>query len=232
MNGLYRGKIARRRFIQWCLLPIVPITIALGWKYPLLGFSVLLVMITAVVGGVLGGRYVCGTLCPRGSFFDRIVQKISFNSAIPTAFRNKKFRWLLFAAMMGFMIFRISQNPTSMVHWGRVFWLMCVITTAIGLTVGILIHPRAWCAFCPMGTMQNALGGRKYQLKIDAEACLECGLCEKACPFSLPIVKYKKDGFVQNPDCLNCPECAAACPVNALTLTASKSTSASSDAFQ
>lgn len=90
MNGLDRGKIARRRFIQWCLLPIVPITIALGWKYPLLGFSVLLVMITAMAGGVLGGRYVCGTLCPRGSFLTELSKKsvLTPQSRPPSEIKN------------------------------------------------------------------------------------------------------------------------------------------------
>ena len=30
----------RRRIVQWVLSPLVLIVIALGWKYPLLGFSV------------------------------------------------------------------------------------------------------------------------------------------------------------------------------------------------
>jgi hypothetical protein len=27
-------------------------------------------------------------------------------------------RWLLFAGLMGFMVFRILQNPTHIHHWG------------------------------------------------------------------------------------------------------------------
>ena len=45
-------------------------------------------------------------------------------------------RWLLFAGLMGFMVFRILQNPTDIHHWGRVFWLMCVITTVVGVVFG------------------------------------------------------------------------------------------------
>ncbi|MFC1736814.1 4Fe-4S binding protein [Candidatus Hydrogenedentota bacterium] len=70
-------EIKRRHIVQWCLLPIVLITIGLGWKYPLLGFSVPVVMTAGFVGGIFRGRYVCGNLCPRGSFFDRILLRVS-----------------------------------------------------------------------------------------------------------------------------------------------------------
>lgn len=209
-------EVMRRRLIQWCLVPVVLVTIGLGWKYPLLGFSVPVVMALGMVGGIFRGRYVCGNLCPRGSLFDRVVEPVSRNSGIPHFFRNMTLRWSIFAAMMGFMVYRILQNPSEITHWGRVFWLMCTITTSIGLVLGIALHPRAWCAFCPMGTLQNVLGGHKHQLTIRADACRECRLCEKACPFSISIVEYKLEGRLLNPDCLKCPECIAACPGKAL----------------
>jgi ferredoxin-type protein NapH len=210
-------KVRRRRIVQWCLLPIVVLTIGLGWKYPMLGFSVPMVMLIGMIGGVFRGRYVCGNLCPRGAFFDRIMTRISRNSAIPQALRNKTLRWMVFAALMGFMIFRLARNPTSTAHWGQVFWLMCVVTTGIGLVLGIFIHPRAWCAFCPIGTVQMALGGKKHLLEIDTDECRECSACEKACPFSLAIVKHRAAGHVNDPDCLKCSECVAVCPKHALS---------------
>lgn len=209
--------VVRRRIIQWCLMPIVLITIGLGWKYPLLGFSVPVVMLTGMVGAVIRGRYVCGNLCPRGSFLDRVIAPVSRKKDIPDSLRNMPWRWLVFAAMMGFMTFRIAQNPTDIYHWGRVFWLMCVITTSIGVVLGLAIHPRTWCSFCPMGTMQSALGGSKRQLTINSELCRECKLCEKACPINLPIVKHKDNGRLLERDCLKCPECIASCPHEVLS---------------
>lgn len=225
MNKSLSADVAGRRMLQWYLLPVVIITIGLGWKYPLLGFTVPAVMLMGMVGGIFRGRYVCGHLCPRGSFFDRMVRPVSRNSAIPAWLRNMYFRWVVFAAMMGFMIFQITRNPSSINHWGRVFWIMCVVTTSIGVVLGLFIHPRAWCAFCPMGTLQRVLGGRKQHLRIDSAVCQECRACEKACPFSLLIVRHKAEGRMENPDCLKCPECAAACPKNALTWSDGKKTS-------
>ncbi|MBN1670748.1 MAG: 4Fe-4S binding protein [Kiritimatiellae bacterium] len=212
------NRVRRRHILQWALLWIVVVTIAFGWKYPWLGFSVPLVMGAGLVGGLFRGRWVCGNLCPRGSFFDRVMPALSRKRRIPAFLRNRAFRWFLFALMMGFMMFRASANPTDPMHWGRVFWLMCVITTGIGLVLGVLIHPRAWCSFCPMGTMQSEIGGRKHQLSIDSDACVQCRKCERVCPFGLDIVDCREAGRMTHPDCLRCLECVAACPKDALKL--------------
>ena len=217
MTNATSRQIKRRAIVQWSLIPVVLLTIGLGWKYPLCGFSVPLVMLAGIIGGIFRGRYVCGNICPRGGFFDRILRWISRNRPIPNAIRNNTFRWTFFATMMGFMVYRVSMNPADIYHWGKVFWMMCVITTAIGVVFGILIHQRSWCAFCPMGTMQNALGGRKKHMRIDKDLCVECGSCEKACPFNLAIIIHKDTGVIADPDCLKCSECIAACPKNALS---------------
>lgn len=205
----------KRKFVQWILAPITVIVIALGWKYPLLGFAVPIVMLTGIVGAFINGRYVCGHLCPRGAFFDRMISPLSPSRPIPSALRGRILRWTLVVLLMGFMTYRILQNPGDLYHWGRVFWLMCVITTAAGVLLAV-IHPRTWCALCPIGTIQAAIGGDKNQLLIDSELCRECKSCEKACPINLPIVKHKSEGVVSEPDCLKCPECIRVCPANAL----------------
>ncbi len=63
----------RRHVIQWFLVPVVIISIALGWKFPWLGFSVPIVMLMGAIINIKKGRYGCGNLCPRGNFFDRIM---------------------------------------------------------------------------------------------------------------------------------------------------------------
>jgi len=63
--------VRRRRIVQWIVAPVVVITIALGWRYPVLGFTVPVTMMMGLIGGLFNGRYVCGNLCPRGAFFDR-----------------------------------------------------------------------------------------------------------------------------------------------------------------
>ena len=209
-------RVRNRRLMQWGLLSIVVVTIGLGWRLPWLGFSVPIVMITGVLVSLVRGRYVCGNLCPRGAFYDRLVARFSRRREVPSWLRSMPFRWTVFALLMGFMVFRVAQNPLDPMHWGRVFWLMCVVTTGIGVPLALLHHPRTWCAFCPIGTVQNALGGGRGRLRIDAEACRACRICEAACPMGLAIAEHREAGVVPHRDCAKCSECIAVCPVGAL----------------
>ena len=212
-----QGKtVLRRARNQWWFLWVVIVTISLGWKYPLLGLTVPLVMFTGIVGSFIRGRYVCGNLCPRGAFLERLTPKLSANRKIPLFFQNMGFRIIALFTLMGLMMYRGLQNPSDPLHWGYVFWTLCVLTTIIAVVLAVTIHPRTWCTFCPIGTMQNLIGGGKGQLLIDEEACKECHLCEKVCAFNLAKAAHKETGYLPDRDCLKCSECITVCPNDAL----------------
>ncbi|UCH33814.1 MAG: 4Fe-4S binding protein [Armatimonadota bacterium] len=211
----YEARSRRRLIVQSLIWVVVVITIFGGLRYPLLGFVVAGVMLMGFVGALVKGRYVCGWLCPRGALFDRVIKHVSRRSAIPRWLRSPWFRWPVFGALMGFMVYRISLNPADAYHWGRVFVSICIITTGIGIVLALAFHPRTWCAFCPMGTLQSAVGGGKAPLYVE-EGCKGCRTCERACPMNLRIVGNTKDGRLDSADCLKCPECQLACPAKVL----------------
>ncbi len=202
---------------RWLLAGVMLTVLALGWKFPLLGFIVPLAMLTGMGGGWLRGRYVCGNLCPRGSFFDTFFAKFGPRRYIPEMLIAMPLRWLIMAGLMSFMVYRLAQNPGSLAHWGLVFWQMCLITTAAALFLGMLYRPRTWCAICPVGTVANATGGHKRQLTI-AQGCRNCGLCEKACPMGHGITDYRAQGTMNTRDCLQCSVCVNVCPKGALRI--------------
>lgn len=206
---------------KWVLGLIVPVVLALGWKYPLLGFVVPVVMLTAIVMGFFKGRWFCGHLCPRGSFFDSWLTLIGGRRPIPPFLRSIKWRPLVSVTMIGYMAWRISAEPGSWMHWGHVFWEMCLLTTLIGVPLGLIFRPRAWCAMCPVGTLQMAVGGHRERWRIEPGSCIECGACKKACPLSLPVAKDKDLGIISSRDCLKCGECARICPKQAISPPAS-----------
>jgi ferredoxin-type protein NapH len=203
---------ALRKRIQSITWVVVLITILGGLFYPLLGFMVPVVMLVGLVGGLFKGRYVCGWLCPRGAFFERVMSRVGPSRPIPSWLRSPAFRWSIFALMMGFMVFQISRNPGDIYHWGRVFVRICIITTVLGVVLALIYHPRTWCSFCPMGTLQSAAGGHRAQLYLEP-GCKRCRVCEKACPMDLKIIdNTRPDGRVNLRDCLKCSECQFACP--------------------
>ena len=107
----YRAQSRRRLFVQSFVWLIVIITIFGGVRYPLLGFVVAAVMMIGLIGALIKGRYVCGWLCPRGALFDRILKPISLGRGIPQWLRDYRFRWAVFASLMGVVAFQVSHSP-------------------------------------------------------------------------------------------------------------------------
>lgn len=202
---------------RWILATVMLTVLAFGWRFPLLGFIVPVAMLSGMLGGIIRGRYVCGNLCPRGSFFDTFFAKFGPQRPIPQKLFAMPFRGLILVGLMGFMTFRLAQNPGSIEHWGLVFWQMCLLTTAAAMVLGVLYRPRTWCAICPVGTIGNATGGGTYQLTI-SEDCRSCNRCVTSCPLGLQIADSKEQGFLRERDCLQCSTCVNVCPTAALTL--------------
>ena len=207
-----------RNMHRWLLSSVMITTIFLGWKYPLLGYTVPVAMAAGIGGAFLRGRYVCGNICPRGSFYDTMFRYVGGNRPVPAFFRSMRFRWGALSVLMSLMALQIAQNPGDPLHWGRVFWLVCTVTTVIGIGFGLVYRPRTWCAFCPVGTMANAIGGGKDPLQI-AHSCVGCGVCERHCPMDFKISSHKVNGALQERDCLKCSSCSDACPRGALSWT-------------
>ncbi|HEY3396061.1 MAG TPA: 4Fe-4S dicluster domain-containing protein [Armatimonadota bacterium] len=211
LHARARRTTAHRARLQWLLWIAVPLVIIGGQFHPYLGFIVPVAMVTGMLSGAFRGRWACGWICPRGGFLERFMARLSFRRRVPGLLRGYGFRWPVFAALMSFMVYRISLQPDSAAHWGAVFVSMCAITTGIGLLLGVLYQPRAWCAICPVGTFAGAVGGHKHALTI-AEGCVSCRRCEKVCPLNLEIAKHAEAGVLENRDCVHCHECIKACP--------------------
>jgi len=201
---------------RWILAVVMLVTVAFGWKWPVLGFTVPVAMMAGVAGSLLRGRYVCGNICPRGSFYDTFYRFVGGNRPVPPQLKSMRFRWAMVAILMTSVALQKAQDPTDPMHWGMVFLQVCAVTTAVGVVLGRIYSARTWCSFCPVGTVANAIGGEKDRLQIGSN-CRSCSVCERACPMDLSIASHKSDGVLPHRDCLKCSSCVDSCKVGALS---------------
>lgn len=184
-----------------------------GLWYPVLGYFMLIVFAAIFLISPFRGRWFCGNLCPRGSLVDFWVGRISKKRKIPKYLRSFWLRVPIFLMLMGLMSYRIINvigTLNAFEKIGLILASICLVTTSIAIIVGSYLSPRAWCTFCPMGTVQRVLGGEGHRLKLDEEKCIKCGKCEKICPMQLKILEN------ETKDCIKCGRCIEVCPKDAL----------------
>ncbi len=220
------------------------ILVAFGglWE-PKLGLFVLLVMAGLMITSFFTGRYWCGNICPHGSLFDRLLLSYSRNVKIPSFLNSKIFIALFFVFFMYNFTRRILNSFTA---WGTydffdklgfVLVVTYLVVFIVGGVLAVLFAPRAWCQFCPMGTIQKAFHGLGRLLRITKitekkltisaqDKCLMCGKCSKVCPFQLtPHFSFLDNNQFHNINCIKCSTCIENCPKGILSLQTEESCS-------
>ncbi len=129
-----------------------------GYFLPALGLLVPGLMVVALVMNQRRTRSFCATACPNGRALTITTRPWSPHRKLPEFMTNPGVR----RALCGFMMFCVvsllarygSQGIPAI---GRVFWAIYVLASGIGFVVGLVSKPRSWCAFCPMGTLQDTI---------------------------------------------------------------------------
>jgi polyferredoxin len=189
-------------------------------------FEIGLILVGAVsIGGIILatvlGRFWCGWLCPRGTFLDHILNKISRNHNIPAPLKTTPFKLLMLTViMLMFAATFTSRNPllqttNKLALLGGFLIFVCIATTIIlSIPLGILYKPRTWCTFCPMGFAQSLMAATKI-LHITPQDCKNCKNCTSAEACPIEVFNTKKH-TTEDTNCINCLNCADACRFNAI----------------
>lgn len=189
-----------------------------GWFYPLIGYFIPACMLLGIGLAAFKGRSWCNWLCPRGSFEDALVAKLSRRRWIPEVLRRLPLRLGVMALLMGlltFQLIRLWPDPWAI---GGAFVLLLTLTTALSVVLGIIFQQRAWCYLCPIGTMSSWVGKNRQPLALAPEKCGQCRLCAKNCPMQLaPAALMQQPAMAHRGDCLKCRLCVASCPTAALS---------------
>ncbi len=188
-----------------------------GLFYPFIGIAAIICMLAPVMVAPFKGRYWCGNFCPRGSFYDTVLAKFSPQKPIPLFLRSTKFRVLILALIMLAFAVQLYYAWGSLAAVGMVFVRLIIITTLIGVILGLIYHQRTWCSFCPMGSMASWLSPKASKI-IVAPSCVGCKKCAKVCPSDLKpyTAKGSPDGFYSS-DCIKCSRCINICPKQSLS---------------
>lgn len=208
----FKKKRNRLQTYTWFGLPIVVIG---GWLYPKLGYLLLGCMVGAIGVSLYKGRAWCDWMCPRGSFYDLFLQKISLKREMPDFFRKKAVRFIVLTVLISVLSLQVYTNWGDWDAIGRSMVMILTVTTLIGIILGMIFQQRVWCHICPMGTLGNQLSDGKMPLTVD-DTCVDCKLCSNVCPMQLKPYLYKGEGLMKDNDCIKCSICTVACPAKAL----------------
>jgi polyferredoxin len=182
----------------------------------------------------------CSWLCPIGTISEWLWQGgrevLGRNLALP--------RWLdiplrgLKYLLLGFFGWAIAQMATAditaflespygviadvkMLNFFRHMGTTAAVVIAILVVLSVLVK-NAWCRFlCPYGALLGLVSiASPVRIRRNADACIDCAKCAKACPSLLPVDRLAS---VKSPECTGCLECVAACPAaGALDLSAGR----------
>ena len=189
-----------------------------------------LVIFLAILGMCLLLRKgFCGQLCPVGlvsNLLERLGRKFKL-----TRQPGPKGRLLLgapkYLLLLAFCYVAVTMNledseqflraPFNMVADTKMLLFFESPSTAVLTFLGVLtaasiVIPAFWCrALCPYGALLGLLGRLSpTAVTRDAQTCVSCGRCAKACPVALPVDTLTRVSAI---DCQGCGECVSACPV-------------------
>lgn len=254
ITGFLQGKIYKGPLKQLCVpglncyscpgavgsCPIGSLQAVIGsWKYDvslyLIGFFMFI--------GALGGRFVCGWLCPFG-LFQELLHKIPFFKKIRTFKGDRILRYLKYVILLVFVIILpltvvdiigqaspyfcklICPSGTLFGGWPLVAknqalqdtigWLFAWKNVILIATIilSIIIY-RPFCKYiCPLGAIYSAFNRISlHRLRVDESKCTHCGICSKVCKMGVEPHKKPCD-----PECIHCGNCVKSCPHNAINM--------------
>jgi len=191
--------------------------------------------------GAVGGRFVCGFLCPFGLIQD-LIFRIPFFRKFKKAPGEKILRFLRFVLLAVFVII-LPVAVSDMTGLGTPWFCkwICPVGTleggiplvlfgegfrgAIGflfswkvalLVLVLLLSLLLWRPFCrylcPLGAIYGLFNKVSFfRYAVDETKCTKCGACERICGLGIPV--YEKPNSI---DCVRCGKCVSVCPTKAI----------------
>lgn len=171
----------------------------------------------------------CGWLCPVGTVsehlwrFGRKLFGRNFHVPRPLDIPLRSLKYILLglfvyavATMSAPAIRQFLESPYGMVddvkmlNFFRDLGAIGCAVMAV-LVLGSMIFQNFWCRyFCPYGALMGLVSlVSPLRIRRDANLCIDCAKCAKACPSVLPVDRLVT---IRSAECILCMQCVAACP--------------------
>lgn len=196
------------------------------------GFVILIGIISV---SFLFGKAFCSWMCPIGfiselvgDFGDKIAKKlfkkrIKMPKVLDYPLRSLKYLLLAFFVYSIFFSMTASSlkyfldTPYNIVADVKMYNFFANISRFALIVIGVLfflsiIFRNFWCRYlCPYGALLGVVSLLSpNKIKRDPISCIDCGLCNKACPSFIKVESVKT---VWSDECSTCMSCVDACPV-------------------
>jgi polyferredoxin len=214
------------------ILPVGHFTSFFGWLkgggWDTLLPAGLVIILAALATSLLFKRGFCGWICPVGTVWEGAAATgrtlLGRNIRLPKwlDIAGRALRYLIAAMFFSFVgLVSVSeavgfrQLPYMWVAdikiiqgFGNPLYLAVI---ALAFVVSMILGP-VWCRYlCPLGGLYSLIGmASPCAVKRDAEACIDCSRCNKACH---AFVDVQHSRTVRAPECDGCMDCVEACPV-------------------
>jgi polyferredoxin len=189
------------------------------------------IFLAIVLMSLVVGKSFCSWLCPVGflseligDFGQKIFKKrIKLPKFLDYPLRSLKYLMLGFLFYSVFFLMRtvavksFLDSPYNLISDIKMYYFFAdisrfsLIVIAILLLLSIPIR-NFWCRYlCPYGALLGLLNFLSpTKIKRNPVSCIDCGLCNKACPSFIKVDKVKT---VLSDECTSCFNCINACPV-------------------
>ncbi len=194
--------------------------------------AALIVFVAVVATSVALKKSFCSWLCPVGTISEVLAtvgetifgRRLTPPRWIDVPLRGLKYLLLAFFVYVIFLMMSSADvaaflaSPYNIVADAKMLDFFAnlspfALRALIALALLSIVIPYAWCRYlCPYGALLGLLS-LLSPLKVtrDAQSCIDCGLCTKACPSRLPVERLMR---VRSDECVACLSCIAACPVS------------------
>jgi len=201
----------------------------LSGRIPRVHPAALFLLLTFLAMAFLFRKAFCSWLCPVGTISEylwRAGKKVFKRNIYLPRWLDLPLRGLKYI-LLGFFLWAISDmsevgirnfmlSPYGLIADVKMLNFFRHIGQTGRIVLGILVVasvvvPNFWCRFlCPYGALLGLTSWMSpTRIRRNADTCLDCAKCAKACPAGLPVDKLVQ---IRSVECTGCLACVAVCP--------------------